>query len=177
MCDELNLACETVKCGYAAGTLFHKFTGKGPCSLDNTRELLRVGDIKVPKSGVVVVGVNLTGSDSRLNHQMAFVVTPSGLVHTVQAYFPHIRKAQTWSMSFSSFKAAIQRMAETGVVLDRDAFDILTRMSHAQRDMSAGAEGFLFSKDRIAGTEHIGKVFLSSLRCTTRLTGLVVAAR
>ena len=164
----LNTSDQT--CGVVAAQVWMKFGGGKLHELDNRRNRGGVmtkkdimGAIERPKGAVYrVVGFNFASVD----HQMTVVISPNGIVHTLQAFYPLIRRPFYFNLTYDEFYNAMCKLTGTRTrTIDNalNSFDALTHVSWAQRVMSEpGTTGFKVDPKRIANAEQIGKFWLQA---------------
>lgn len=132
------------RCGSVAGGIWEWLTSSSRFSLDVSHKEgcwlteAQVTEISepVPEGCVRVVGLTLKAKEI-VDHQMVFAVLPNRTVHTMQVYYPMIRRLHSWSMPAETFQASLNQLVRAAgqkwTPEYSSTFDRLTRISYARR--------------------------------------------
>ena len=149
-----------VKCGRVAGDVWAKFTGQSRDSLN-----ARSPSMILPSDcSWKAVGLTFTGAS---DHQLVFIVTPTGRAHTLQSFFPLIRRPHYFWLNVANLKGALSALSKETAWTDKycAAFNELTHISQAQRFMEQdGIEGFVMDKMPLEGAEQLGISYMQARR-------------
>lgn len=147
-------------CGVVARGLYHLVTGKH-IAFEKTNDFTQLTKdsakkINAPiKQGNVRVVAVLTHGLNYQSHCMVFVLTPDGVAHTLQAYFPFHRKQPSWSLSTHELVRCL-RVVSTGScdgLWTQDVKSCFDKLTHVS--CTDAGKGWL---DHNVGRSHVPMV-------------------
>jgi hypothetical protein len=158
------------RCGVVADALWRKFTlSRTGGALDGhskTTRLSVAGQLQLKPDSWTAVGLTFSGLG--VDHQLVFIVTPTGRAHTLQSFFPLIRRPHYFSVNVANLKGALNAFVTETKWTDKycAAFNELTHISQAQRFMEDqdGIEGFVMAPRPLEGARQVGLSYLSHMK-------------